>query len=186
MEPVPFIGVVRHRIGVDGDGVTTLAAFYGCPLRCRYCLNATCFGPSDHLHRYSPESLFEKVRIDNLYFLATGGGVCFGGGEPLLYPDFIASFRQLCGSAWKLTVESSLNVPSKSLETVLDIVDDFIVDVKDLNPVIYKKYTGKDNDTVVANLQRLIQHKGAEHTARRTDGAFAHPAGHYKRPDRRI
>ena len=84
MEPVPFIGVSRHRIGVDGIGVTTLAAFHGCPLRCRYCLNPACLGSADRLYRYTPESLFEKVRIDNLYFLATGGGICFGGGEPLL------------------------------------------------------------------------------------------------------
>lgn len=163
MEPVPFIGVVRHRIGVDGEGVTTLAAFHGCPLRCRYCLNSACFGPSEKLPRYTPESLFEKVRIDNLYFLATNGGVCFGGGEPLLYPDFIKSFRGLCGNAWKLTIESSLNVPPKSLDTVFDVVDDFIVDVKDLNPAIYKEYTGCGNDNVVANLQRLIEQKGPEH-----------------------
>ena len=31
-----IIGVVRHRLSTDGDGVTTLVAFHGCPLRCRY------------------------------------------------------------------------------------------------------------------------------------------------------
>ena len=36
--PAPFIGIMRHRIGIDGDGVTTLAAFHGCPLHCHYCL----------------------------------------------------------------------------------------------------------------------------------------------------
>lgn len=29
-----LIGISRHRIGVDGAGVTTLVAFHGCPLRC--------------------------------------------------------------------------------------------------------------------------------------------------------
>ena len=27
---VPFIGVSRHRMATDGNGVTTLAAFHGC------------------------------------------------------------------------------------------------------------------------------------------------------------
>ncbi|MCB6973223.1 carboxypeptidase-like regulatory domain-containing protein [Butyricimonas sp. DFI.6.44] len=33
------IGIERHRLQTDGEGVSTLVAFHGCPLRCRYCLN---------------------------------------------------------------------------------------------------------------------------------------------------
>ena len=163
MEPVPFIGVSRHRIGVDGIGVTTLAAFHGCPLRCRYCLNPACLGSADRLYRYTPESLFEKVRIDNLYFLATGGGICFGGGEPLLRVDFLEQFRKLCGSAWRLTAETSLNVPRAAVMKAAEAIDDFIVDIKDFNPAIYKAYTGRSNRRVLLNLRWLVKAKGAEH-----------------------
>lgn len=163
MEAIPFIGVSRHRIGVDGVGVTTLAAFHGCPLRCKYCLNPACFGPTDQLYSYTPKSLYEKVRIDNLYFLATGGGICFGGGEPLLRTDFISQFRGLCGTAWRLTAETSLNVPRSAVETAAAVIDDFIVDIKDCNPNIYKAYTGRSNRRVVFNLRWLIAAKGAEH-----------------------
>ena len=38
----PILGVERHRIETDGNGVTTLVGFYGCPLRCKYCLNQYC------------------------------------------------------------------------------------------------------------------------------------------------
>lgn len=34
-----IIGIARLRLSTDGDGVTTLVAFHGCPLHCRYCLN---------------------------------------------------------------------------------------------------------------------------------------------------
>lgn len=34
-----IIGIARHRLSTDGDGVTTLVAFHGCPLCCRYCLS---------------------------------------------------------------------------------------------------------------------------------------------------
>lgn len=163
MEAVPFIGVSRHRIGVDGVGVTTLAAFHGCPLRCRYCLNPACLGPTDRLYHYTPESLFEKVRIDNLYFIATGGGVCFGGGEPLLRVDFITEFKALCGKIWKLTAETSLQVPRSSVEKASQVISDFIVDIKEGDPDIYRAYTGSDATPAWDNLQLLLNLVGPDH-----------------------
>ncbi|MBE5927112.1 MAG: hypothetical protein E7270_09145 [Lachnospiraceae bacterium] len=44
----------------------------------------------------SPKELYESVKIDELYFWATNGGVMFGGGEPLLYTDFIIDFHKTC------------------------------------------------------------------------------------------
>jgi hypothetical protein len=44
-------------------------------------------------------------------------------------------------------------------------VDHWIVDIKDMNPAIYKAYTGKDNDSVIRNLQYLIN-KNAKVTVR--------------------
>lgn len=41
----PIFGISRHRMGIDGNGVTTLVAFMGCPLKCRYCLNDQCHAP---------------------------------------------------------------------------------------------------------------------------------------------
>ena len=40
-EPLyPLLHLSRHRLGTDGVGVTTLVAGAGCPLRCRWCINA--------------------------------------------------------------------------------------------------------------------------------------------------
>ena len=156
--PAPFIGIMRHRIGIDGDGVTTLAAFHGCPLHCHYCLNPSCLGSVERLRRLTPEELYEEVRIDQLYFLATGGGVCFGGGEPLLRPDFIIRFRELCGPDWQLTLETSLNVPEENLQAVLPHVNALIVDIKDLHPDIYQRYTGQPITRLLQNLEHLAAH----------------------------
>lgn len=163
MAQAPFIGISRHRIGIDGSGVTTLAAFHGCPLRCHYCLNPQSLENEERCQLLSPEELYQRLAIDNLYFIATGGGVCFGGGEPLLRVEFIKEFRQLCGRDWKLTAETSLNVPAQNVEEAATDIDDFIVDIKDCNPAIYHAYTGRDNAQVMDNLSRLIQHKGESH-----------------------
>ena len=157
-----FIGIRRHRLTTDGEGVTTLAAFWGCPLRCRYCLNAYCLDESFEGEMLTPQELYARVKIDDLYFRASGGGVTFGGGEPLLQIPFLRDFRALCGDVWRLYVETSLNVPRASVEAAADIFDGFIVDVKDTNPDIYRRYTGRDNTDMLQNLAWLIERVGAD------------------------
>ena len=155
MTTAKIFGISRHRLTTDGEGVTTLVAFNGCPLRCKYCLNKTCW-VAEKGRDYTPEILFEEVKIDQLYFLATHGGVTFGGGEPLLQVEFIKAFRELCGPQWQILVETSLNVPFENVQTIDPILDGYIVDIKDMNPDIYKAYTGKDNSIVLTNLEWLL------------------------------
>ena len=147
--------ISRLRIGVDGDGVTTLVAFMSCPLRCRYCLNPQTLSKDNPYRSYSAEGLYEELKKDNLYFLATGGGVTFGGGEPLLNAEFINQFRSICGPDWKINLETSLNVRQELLQSVIDNVDSFIVDIKDMNPETYLGYTGADNSKVIRNLEYI-------------------------------
>lgn len=152
-----IIGISRHRLSTDGEGVTTLVAFHGCPLCCRYCLNPQSLGDNTRFKEYTPQSLYDEVRIDELYFIATNGGVTFGGGEPSLRPDFIRRFRELCGPSWRLTLETSLNVQHENIEALLPVVDSWIIDIKDMNADIYRHYTGKDNSRVLSNLRLIAE-----------------------------
>ena len=157
MNEARIFAVSRHRLTTDGDGCTTLVTFNGCPLRCKYCLNKISW-KEDGGRVYTPETLFEEVKIDQLYFLATRGGITFGGGEPLLQTEFIKEFRLLCGNQWKLLVETSLNVAPEKVQDVDQVLDGYIVDIKDMNPEIYESYTGKTNTLVLSNLEWLLHH----------------------------
>lgn len=161
MNRARLIGISRHRLTTDGEGVTTLVAFHGCPLRCEYCLNPQSLSDGTRYRDYSPEELYAETRIDELYFIATGGGVTFGGGEPCLHPGFIREFRNLCGEAWQINLETSLNVASANIEALLPAVDTLIIDIKDMDPEIYRRYTGKSNMPVINNL-RLIAEAGRQ------------------------
>lgn len=156
-----IIGIARHRLSTDGDGVTTLVAFHGCPLHCRYCLNPQSLGDSGRFREYSPEQLYAETRIDELYFIATNGGVTFGGGEPCLRPQFIREFRELCGPEWRINLETSLNMPNANIKALLPVVNALIIDIKDMNPDIYRDYTGQNNTLVLENL-RLIADTGRQ------------------------
>ena len=151
------IGIERLRVFQDGEGITTLVAGYGCPLRCRYCLNPQCFVWGKPVKTYGVYELIDEASVDDLYFQATGGGVVFGGGEPLLQADFIHVFRKACPPQWKIYLESSLSVPWEELEKVVDDIDHFLIDIKDMDPEIYKNYTGKESATMIRNLQMLAE-----------------------------
>lgn len=168
MKTAPLIGISRHRLTTDGEGVTTLVAFHGCPLRCKYCLNPQSLHSEGIWKHYDCMQLYEEVRLDELYFLATHGGITFGGGEPCLQSDFIYEFRQLCGQEWQLSVESSLNVPQENIEKLLPVIDYYIIDIKDINNDIYQQYTGKENEEVLNNLHYLIEHGKNEQIIVRT------------------
>lgn len=158
----PVITCARHRMQRDGNGVTTLVCFQGCTLRCKYCLNPFTLSPDIKHQNLTPEELYEQVKLDDLYFIATGGGVTFGGGEPLLYPDFIRQFRELCGDRWHLCVETALNVPWGNVSKAAKCIDVFYIDCKDTNPDIYHSYTGKDNTQMLKNLEKLSQMVSAD------------------------
>lgn len=159
MERLPVFAIERHRLVTDGEGVSTLVGAYGCPLQCKYCLNPHAWNP-DTLRKctyLTAEELYDRVKADHLYFLATGGGVTFGGGEALLHVGFLREFREICPKEWCLTAETSLNVSEELLEIALEAVDAFIVDIKDMNPLIYEEYTGCGNARVLSNLKRLAE-----------------------------
>ena len=158
MNTVPLIGICRHRLVSDGQGVTTLVAFHDCPLRCKYCLNMQCLQADGVWKQMSVQEIQDEVMVDNLYFQATGGGVTFGGGEPLLRSREIAVFCQLCPAEWHIYMETSLNVPLQAVEAVAPFIDHYYIDVKDMNPDIYHRYTSRDNRHVLENLSWLASH----------------------------
>lgn len=161
---VPIFGIARHRIPIDGEGVTTLVTFNRCPLKCAYCLNPQC--EDENPKQYTPKELMDIVKVDNLYFLATGGGVTFGGGEPCLRSEFIRAFKALANQhpdaqQWRLTIETSIAVAQHHIERLIPIIDQWIIDVKDMHPDIYENYTKVPIDRILNNL-RLLAERGLQ------------------------
>lgn len=154
---LPVYALCRHRIDRDGSGVVTLVAVNGCPLRCEYCLNPTARDGTADARLFTPEHLYEALAIDDLYFQATNGGVTFGGGEPLMHADFLRAFLRLVNGRWKVRAETSLHVPP---ENALLPLDEYIVDIKDMNSAIYRAYTGGSAALAHENLAAVL-HAGS-------------------------
>ena len=156
MKKIRVMGINRHRMYIDGQGINTLVALEGCPLKCKYCINKNLLAEGK-VQEMSLQELAEKVLIDYCYFMATGGGITFGGGEALLHSGQIKAFREVLPKDVPIKIETSLNVPMERLLELIDVVDEFIIDIKTMNPQIYKEYTGLDNSRLLENLEILCE-----------------------------
>ena len=153
-----IIAVQRHRFKTDGRGITTLIGLSGCPLKCKYCINKKVLEQKNPIKTKTVE-LLQEIMQDYCYFVATGGGVTFGGGEPLLHYNQIKEFIDILPKYISVNIETSLNIELVALESLINYIDNWIIDIKDINPVIYKKYTGVSNDLVIDNLKYIASKK---------------------------
>ena len=157
LNKIPVIGISKLRVNQDGMGIRTLVASAECPLRCKYCINDICHNyPEDKVRWMSTDELYAKIKSHRLYFWASGGGVVFGGGEPLLYENFIFDFCSKYYREFYISIETSLAVHLEHLSDLKEMIHEFIVDIKTLDPVIYEKYTGVSNELLTENLKKLV------------------------------
>lgn len=160
MKPkINLLSLSRLRTHTDGDGISTLVVSAGCPLRCAYCLNPNSWDGSQKSRFLTIEELYEEVKRDNIYFLATSGGLVFGGGEPLLHHKFIREFiEKYRDTKWKFYLESSLSTDLDSLKSIINHIDYFYIDCKDMDKDRYELYTKGDYELFLNNLIYLRDH----------------------------
>jgi len=102
--------------------------------------------------------IMKEIEKDALFYKNSGGGVTFGGGEPLLYPDFIGAVASRCKSeAIPVAIETCGFAPWKSFEKALDNIDLVLFDIKHMDPQRHKELCGRSNQLILRNLERLSQ-----------------------------
>lgn len=127
---------------------------------CTVCGRCTEVCPTGARKRYgekrSVEELLAVIASDRPYYLATGGGVTFSGGECMLYPTFVQTLAEQCRNIGiSVAVDTAGNVPVEHFRQVLPYTDLFLYDLKCLNPDLHRRGTGIDNVRILENLQYL-------------------------------
>jgi len=106
---------------------------------------------------YSAEELLKIALKDRDYYIGSGGGVTFSGGEAMLYPDTVAELAGLCKEEHISTaVDTAGHIPWESMEKVLPSTDLFLYDLKSMETEVHKCYTGVGNELILENYRRLI------------------------------
>ena len=98
------------------------------------------------------------IERERPFFDQSGGGVTFSGGEPLLYPDFLVELLEACGTnRVHRAIDTSGYVKQESLLRVAEHADLFLYDLKTIDELKHRKYTGVGNKLVLDNMKALAQ-----------------------------
>ena len=107
---------------------------------------------------YGPDELMEIIERERVHIEHSNGGVTFSGGEPLMYPEFLLEMLKLCGEkSFHRAVDTCGHASAKTLLEVAKYTDLFLYDLKLMDPVQHKKWTGKDNKLILENLKILAE-----------------------------
>ncbi len=104
------------------------------------------------------DELVEIIEKERIFFEQSGGGVTISGGEPLLQSDFlIALLDELGLRSIHRTVDTTGFAKSEILLKVAKRTELFLYDLKMMDPLRHKKWTGVDNEHILKNLQLLAE-----------------------------
>ena len=98
--------------------------------------------------------LADLLLEDREYFARVKGGVTFSGGEPLAQPDFLLNVLQRLDGVNK-AVETSGFCPPSVFQSVIAHLDLVQMDLKLMDPVLHRHYTGQNNNLILENLAFL-------------------------------
>lgn len=127
---------------VDGPGIRYVVFMQGCPLRCRYCHNPDTWSRQGG-REYSPQQLVDEIIKYKAFMDASGGGVTFSGGEPLLQAEFVYETAVLLKShGISVAIDSSGFVWNEWVRKAVKMADLLLLDIKNFDPELYKKITG--------------------------------------------
>lgn len=146
---------------LDGPGIRTVIFMQGCALRCKYCHNPDTWavqGPD--AREYEVKELMEIILRNRPYYEASGGGVTFSGGEPLLQHRFIKEIFEYCHKEKISTAyDSSLYISSQVVLDLIPFTDLVLADIKQINNEKSRLLTGVDNRLNLENIKLLNENK---------------------------
>jgi pyruvate formate lyase activating enzyme len=108
--------------------------------------------------RMTVSEVVREIEKDLIFWDESGGGVTFSGGEPLAQPRFLELLLDACRERRIHTVVETCGLAKQDVVLGLSEKASLILyDLKTLDPLKHKKYTGVPNDSILANLEALAE-----------------------------
>jgi pyruvate formate lyase activating enzyme len=144
-----------HALELTPSGIITNEA------RCRLCGRCAEACPTMAIEMagrfYNIPQLMEVIEKERVHIEQSGGGVTISGGEPLMFPEYLAELLSACKEhGFHTAVDTSGFASKKNLMKVAEHTDLFLYDLKMMNPVLHKEWTGVDNHIILKNLKVII------------------------------
>ena len=104
--------------------------------------------------------VMKRVEEDDVFYTRSGGGLTVSGGEPLAQPDFtLALLSEAKKARLHTTIETCGQYATEHLDKACHLLSSLIFDVKCLDPVKHREYTGgNSNEQILKNLHYVFEH----------------------------
>ncbi len=161
---------IREFAVHDGPGIRTTVFLKGCPLACQWCHNPegqrrepqemrSPGGSRTAGREVAPEELAAILNRQAGILRDNEGGVTFSGGEPLMQAAFVAEVidRLRLSGGMHVLLDTCGYGSAKDFRRLLERTQLVYYDLKLIDPVVHRHYTGCDNGPILANLQLLAE-----------------------------
>lgn len=108
----------------------------------------------------SPQEIADQVGRDHYLFKNSGGGITVSGGEPLILPvEFNQQLFRKCHSlGFTVGVQTCGVVSWSQIQPLLEEIDFFLWDIKLMDPVRHRQFTGLTNTLGLENCRKAAAH----------------------------
>ena len=108
--------------------------------------------------KMTAEDVLREVRKDKLFYKNSGGGVTLSGGEPLMQPLFSRELLRMCKKENIYTaIETSGYASWSNFKKILPFTDLIFYDIKHIDPLKHKEFTGKSNVLILDNFKKIVK-----------------------------
>ena len=163
------ISNIQHFSVGDGPGIRTTVFFKGCNLRCPWCHNPEnltrnpvvltykATGKSETMGKtVTPEELLPELLEDRDFYLQSGGGVTFSGGEVMLQAAAAAEIAgRLKENGVPVLIDTAGCVEYRQFSCLNPVVAGYLFDFKTADGKKYEAIGG-DLTLVTENIRKLL------------------------------
>jgi len=108
---------------------------------------------------YTVEEVINEIEKDRAFYVRSGGGVTFSGGEPFFQPSFLLSLLRKCHlNGFHTCVETSGYQQWEIIRELLGEIDLVLYDIKEIDTQKHIKFTGVDNKLITENAKKIANY----------------------------
>ena len=134
---------------------------------CGNCKNATihdemffCVNDAKEIcgKEYAVDEVLTEILKDQPFYITSGGGVTFSGGECMLQLPFLLDLLKKCKEHEIHTaVDTAGHIPWTSFAQILPYTDLFLYDIKIMDNDAHRAFTGVSNTLILENLAKILR-----------------------------
>jgi pyruvate formate lyase activating enzyme len=104
------------------------------------------------------DEVVDEVLKDNVFYRRSRGGITLGGGEPTAQPEFAGDILRRCRERGINTAIETCGCSSwETMSRILQDTQLVYLDLKHMDPSQHVKLTGRSNDLILGNAERILQ-----------------------------